>query len=331
MKRIIAFSLCLALCLGLSACFKRTEEPTQTQAPTTETVTKSEVKENVYNYELLEDTLDKYVYDCIGGWMDISLYSGKLFFADHQYGTTAVNFYDFSSGSIKNMAIDNENKLSAPYHAGQKNILVGTLPENTDPLEADAKDYIYHLYDFEKMNLSVLDSRFDFNVVTYLDGKVYGNDEQGNVCFCNEDGSGYKTIKIGDNLSLNSVFVIGDDTYFELLQWGESNSYKLVRVNGEQPETLIDTPHKLFFDGEMFYYIKNTDSSTLIKKFDVLSDKSEEVCTTQTKANFIYFIAGDRVYFQTKLDDYNIALRYYDLKTGEEKEFSTGTPAMGGW
>ena len=331
MKKIFAVILCFALCLSLSACFKKAEEPTRKISVTSEQLTENKTEEDVFNFELLEDTLDKYAYNCIGGWMDISMYSSKLFFADHQYSTTAVNYYDFSTGALKNMAIDNENKLSAPYRAGQKNILVGTLPENTDPLEAAPRDFTYHLYDFEKMNLSALSSHFEFNVVSFLDGKVYGNDEQGNICFCNEDGSDMRKIKIGANLSLNSVYSIGGETFYELLEWGESNSYKLVKINGEEYETLIDTPNKLFFDGEKFYYIKIKDSSSTVKSYDALSEKAEEVCLTQAKADFIYFVAGGRVYFQTRIDDYNIGLRYFDLNSGEEKQFSTGTPALGGW
>ena len=336
MKKLLLLLLITAILLSFSACFKKAAEAPTTAAPTTTVPTTQAVPaEPIFNYTAIEDILDKYVYDYIGGHMPFTALDGKLYFADHQYNTGCVNYYDSATGSVKNLAVDNANPLSGGPLVNSHSIVVSSYPAGSDPLEVEESEKSVHVYDLEKGELFISSVKFDFTVVAFQHGKVYGNDEKGNVCICNADGSAKQTLSWEPMMHLEAVYEKDGETYACLINYASSaiNSRKLVRLSGGAYETLADIATVPFFDGELFYYTKAVDDGqqTAIKSYDVKTDTSKELLMRKGVVGTLYFVFGDRLYFPENLDDYHIRIWSHDLISGEETVISTGSPALGGW
>ena len=292
------------------------------------------------DYSEFEDALNEYAYGYIGGWMKFAYHNQKIYFADSEYNTAKVLYFDMGDSHVHTLASDNNNPMSGPCTLSNTSAIVLSSQYNNEPWDVDWSQAKYHIYDFDSDEIIVLDNNFEVDsLLSYENGKVYGADDTC-IYVANADGSNVERLSFYADYPHNwQIYNYKSNMYVCYCIERDSDNedkvildYHLAKLNGNNIDTLFDTDSNVFFADNLCYYAKTEGEESEIYCYDLETGEETSICKVEKTSN-IYCVLGDRIYYEAPVenDNYEIAIKYYDTSLDTVQEISRNVPVLGGW
>lgn len=279
------------------------------------------------DYSEIESFLADNAFGFVGAYMDFRSDGKNIYSFDDFYAPSAVFRFSKSNGkktSIKSIPSNETDMVKFVYLYDN-----GYMYSDFDVDNFETTNY--YLFDFNGNRIKP-----DINGY-YLEfsGKniYYSDDDQDIKCYNIENHNTKVVLSMsdmstsyGDDAYVRDIFAVNNRT-FALLGVGDE---MLALVSVDDKQEIIESDSFCFsgyyIDGTDLYYNKG-DS---VYKMNLLDEEYKSQKIADVKADSIYFVIGDRLYYEVMTSDSEADICYCDLTNGQIEVVASGEFPMDG-
>lgn len=281
-----------------------------------------------YNYSSIENALG-YAKNFDSGMMKFSFHDNKLYFSETPYAPTKIKYFSLSDQAVHTAAtVDSESGKNISVDLGTDGALMLEIPSGSTYAESEIK---YSIYDYDSKKTLHTDAVGFLSYSDYVSGYCYYLGEAG-YDISKVSPSGHKATTVYYNYPSgsesepfayactvkNKTFItkyakITDD-YYGLynqkikLVTGKSSSKTVIKK--------LDNMNVYSDDNSIFYFNENK-----LYEYNVDTNKNKEIASVNKDIHpyYIYFIYGNRAYFNEITDNGTLNIFYVDLTSNKIK------------